>query len=130
MDDNLILEKLNILDAAKQFVQLLVIKNLSDAESSKKLELAGKHLDHALITLSFDLQRRIDGDERAKKIKISGEIISATEQLRGFGDLSLNKNLHALIEFSENYENNLYEITRGHDILKSRVLMIIAERFC
>lgn len=130
MDEVVILEKLNSLDAAKQFVQLLETRHSSNEELSQKLKLANKFLDRALITLAFDLQRKIESrDDAVKKIKITDEIISASELLQDVGDQFLNQNLHDLIGFAKNYENNFYKLTSNHDLLGSRVLVIIAERF-
>jgi len=128
MDNNLILEKLNILESAERFVDLLLIRNLSDEDASKKLKFAKKSLKRALIELAFDLQKKFEGEEKSA-IKISDEIKSAAERLKDFDDQFLNRNMQDLVEFSKNYEGNFYKFEQDHESLKSRILIIIAERF-
>lgn len=130
MDETLILEKLNNLDQAKQFTQMLKVRHLGDKVLLQKIKLAHEALDRTLMALAFDLHRKIESRvDGAQEIKITDDLISAAELLRDVDDQVLNQTLHDLVGFAQNYENNFYKFTSNYDSLGSRALVIIAERF-
>lgn len=130
MDDEiLVLEKLNSLYSAKQFLKVLEIRYLDNGTQSSAMNLASKSLDCALMDLVFDIQRRVDAiDVEPCKVQISAEIIGAIDSVCSFNDLVLNRSLRDLVVFAENYESNYYKLSPESNQLKSRVLTIIAER--
>ena len=130
MNEVLILENLDSLDAAKRFVAILEIKYCENLEISKKIDLAKSSLDKALMRLAFDLQSKIDGSQDdEKKLNISNDIENALDQLQEVDDELLNQKLRDLVLFAQAYENNTYEPTSDCGNIRSRVLLIIAERF-
>ncbi len=135
MNASLILEKLNMLDDVMHFIRFLEMKFVSDEIRSGELSVAKKFLDQALIQLTFDLQKKINGEpDDLEKIKISGKINDAFEQINEIGDQFLNKCFRDLILFAQNYESNLYlpisaENDKNLKSLKDKILLITSERF-
>lgn len=127
-DDALVLKNLSDLHLTKQFVEILEVKYFEDKDSLKKLRLASKKLDSALMNLAFDIEKKSKGIGQ-KDLKISLEISGAIESITDFDQASLKLKLHDLVGFSQNYENDFYDVSFELDQLKSKVLTIIAERF-
>ncbi len=135
MNAALILEELNKLDDAKQFVSFLEIKFMKDEQILNKLKSAKKSLDKALVDLVFDLSKKLENSKNnnSVKIRISDEIINAFNHLEFCNDTILSQNLLSLIKFAKDYENNsIQQTSQTHeDIenLKTKILLITSERF-
>lgn len=135
MNAALILEELNKLDDAKQFVSFLEIKFMKDEQILNKLKSAKKSLDKALVDLVFDLSKKLENSENnnSVKIRISEEITNAFNHLEFCNDTILSQNLLSLIKFAKDYENNsIQQTSQTHeDIenLKTKILLITSERF-
>jgi len=136
MNAALILEELNKLDDAKQFVSFLEIKFIKDEQILNKLKSAKKSLDKAFVDLVFDLSKKLENSENnnSVKIRISDEIINAFNLLESCGDLILNQTLLSLVTFAKDYENDSIQTQASQDHkdlknLKTKILLMISERF-
>lgn len=137
MNATLILEKLEKLADIKYFIPLLEVRFLTNKSLCSHLKIAKKSVDNALISLAFDLQKKLENSEKihSTKIKISDEIFNALQHLEEIDDVQLKQSLQDLIAFSQNYENHqnpiFLSVENEGDLknLKAKILLIIAERF-
>jgi hypothetical protein len=140
MSISLITSRLEIFDNIKKFITIFEIRFLDEEAGLLKISLAKKSLEKSLINLAFDLQNKIENPTQiSKKPAISSGVEIALEQLKDFGDKSLNQHLQELVDFAKNYENGFYQdffqrnfLQKNHEDLeklKSKILLIIAERF-